>query len=333
MTEIVAHFTNGNVPLESPTGPPTIRIRRTDTQALVVTNDPMTELGDGGYVYTFAADAALVYGARADALVGQTTPGERYVFGAFSGEDSLAVIVDAFWDEPRAGHTTPATYGVDTGDAPMRGTDGANTTVPLAAATDQAEHDQTQTDIAGLNDLAVTDILSDSVAFQGADIAAILVDTDATIPGLIAGLNDIDQAGVQAALTAQGYTVGRAALLDNLDAAISGVAAGVWAVSTTGNQAAGTFGKALTALFGNNTRTKLFFATAAISTGGREVPQDGISHMEVAVRDAGGAFPGSSYFVVFGYEATDDDTDQPRVSNTSGTAPTDGTFTSTEFPT
>lgn len=58
-----------------------------------------------------------------------------------------------------------------------------NSVVPLAAATDQAEHDATQ--------------------------------------ALIAALNDLDQAGVQAALTAQGYTAARAPGLDNLDAAVS----------------------------------------------------------------------------------------------------------------
>lgn len=42
-----------------------------------------------------------------------------------------------------------------------------------------------------------------------------------TTQGVIAALNDLDQAGVQAALTAQGYTSGRALLLDLLDVAIS----------------------------------------------------------------------------------------------------------------
>jgi len=42
---------------------------------------------------------------------------------------------------------------------------------------------------------------------------------------LIAALNDLDQAGVQAALTAQGYTAGRAAALDNLDDAVTSRAA------------------------------------------------------------------------------------------------------------
>jgi len=84
-------------------------------------------------------------------------------------------------------------------------------------------------------------ILSDSTPFDGADIAAILADTDAIDTRLpsdpadeslqqaahaatqaaIAALNDLSQADVQSAMTAQGYTSVRAALLDFLDAAIS----------------------------------------------------------------------------------------------------------------
>ena len=60
-----------------------------------------------------------------------------------------------------------------------------NSVVPMAAATSQTEHDATQ--------------------------------------AAIAGLNDIDQADVQAALTAQGYTVARAGNLDFLDLAISAI--------------------------------------------------------------------------------------------------------------
>lgn len=44
-----------------------------------------------------------------------------------------------------------------------------------------------------------------------------------SITAAIAALNDLSQADVQAAMTAQGYTVARAALLDNLDVAVSAV--------------------------------------------------------------------------------------------------------------
>lgn len=47
----------------------------------------------------------------------------------------------------------------------------------------------------------------------------------------IASLNDLDSAGVQIALTTQGYTVARAALLSNLDAAISTVIAAIAALN------------------------------------------------------------------------------------------------------
>ena len=53
--------------------------------------------------------------------------------------------------------------------------------------------------------------LLDNLSNLDAAISAVLT--------AIAGLNDLSQADVQAALTAQGYTAIRAALLDNLDAA------------------------------------------------------------------------------------------------------------------
>ncbi len=318
MAELVAHFTNANVPLVSPGTAPTINVWRIDTGALVVTDANMAEIGGGNFNFMFAPVSNLEYAIRADGdplAAGQVSVGERYVFGSLSGSiqdafDNLDVPVstrstqaqilsdaspfqgadiaailadtsttlpasiaalptaaqnaDATWDEARAGHSGAGSYGEFTGDAAMRGTDGANTVTPLAAATDQAEHDQTQSDIAALNDLS---------------------------------------------------------------------ADGVWNESTATHEGAGTFGKAVTRLHEELNRTKLFFATAAISTGGRDVPINAMSHMEVQIRDDGGSFPGTNYFVVFGYEPGDSATDQPRSSNTAAVAPTDGTFTSTPYPT
>jgi len=85
---IIASFTDEGVPLTSPSNTPTIRIRRTDTGALVVTDSAMTELGDGNYKYDFSPSATLQYSIRADGdptAAGQTTAEERYVFGALSG--------------------------------------------------------------------------------------------------------------------------------------------------------------------------------------------------------------------------------------------------------
>ncbi len=313
--------------------------------------------GDATMRGTDGANTTVPLAAAADQAEHDATQSD---IAALNDLDAVGVE-DAVWDAARASHTDAGSFGLDTGDAPMRGTDGANTTVPLAAATDQAEHDQTQTDIAALNDptaAVVADAVWDELraahttsasygeftgdaAMRGTDGANTVVPlAAATDQGEhdqtqtdIGALNDLSQADVQTALTAQGYTVARAALLDNLDAAISGVAAAVWALTTTGNQLAGSFGKALTRLFGADTRTKLFFAVSAISTVGREVPTNAVSHMEVQVRDDGGAYPGGSYFVVFGYNVGDSATDPPRSSNTEAAAPTDGTFTSTEFPT
>jgi hypothetical protein len=53
----------------------------------------------------------------------------------------------------------------------------------------------------------------------------------ATTQAAIAALNDLSQADVQSALTAQGYTSVRAALLDNLDASISSVVAAIGALN------------------------------------------------------------------------------------------------------
>lgn len=156
---VTAFFTNSSDPLTSPSNVPTIRIRRVDTQVLVVTDAVMTEQGDGLYSYDFTATDGLEYVFRADGdptAAGQVTEQERYVAGSFSGTTEARVETD---------------------------------------------------------------------------IPAILVDTDTTIPALISGLNDLDQAGVQAALTAQGYTVARAGNLDDLDASISSVLAAIAALN------------------------------------------------------------------------------------------------------
>lgn len=89
MVELVAKFTNNGVPLISPSNTPTVRIRRTDTGALVVTDAAMTELGDGFYRYDFtSADELLDYSARADGdptAAGQTTDAERYAWAVIPG--------------------------------------------------------------------------------------------------------------------------------------------------------------------------------------------------------------------------------------------------------
>lgn len=73
------------VPLVAPVTVPTIRIRRNDTQALVVTDVAMTEIGDGNFVYDFNPPVdGIEYSARADGdplTAGQVPTNQRFVYG------------------------------------------------------------------------------------------------------------------------------------------------------------------------------------------------------------------------------------------------------------
>ncbi len=88
MAVLVAFFmASVDTPLTSPGTVPTIRIRRTDTQALVITDANMTETGDGNYHYDFTPVVGLEYTIRADgdpAAASQTMSGGRYAFGELS---------------------------------------------------------------------------------------------------------------------------------------------------------------------------------------------------------------------------------------------------------
>jgi len=105
MPKITAYFESAvDTPMTAPTTAPRIRIRREDTQVLVVTDASMTEIGDGLYRYDFAEDAALEYTFRCDGdplAAGQTSTGGRYTNGSFSGvtearleTDIPAILVD-----------------------------------------------------------------------------------------------------------------------------------------------------------------------------------------------------------------------------------------------
>jgi hypothetical protein len=73
------------VPLVGPANVPTIRIRRSDTGALVVTDAAMTEVGDGNFQFRYTpAVEGIEYVARADGdptAVTQVPPGIRYQSG------------------------------------------------------------------------------------------------------------------------------------------------------------------------------------------------------------------------------------------------------------
>lgn len=84
---IVSFFTNDGVP---ETGlSPTIRIRNASTGALVVTDEAMTEVGDGFYRYDFTGyDAQIDYTIRSDGGV-SLADAERYVYGSNQLADEI----------------------------------------------------------------------------------------------------------------------------------------------------------------------------------------------------------------------------------------------------
>ena len=375
MTAIVAHFTNNAVPLTSPGNVPTIRIRRTDTGALVVTDAAMTELGDGEFRYDFSPTDGIEYSIRADGdptAAGQVTASERYQWGVLSGTDVARLETDIPAILVDTGTTIPAQLTAefaalnDLSQADVQAALTAQGYTSVRASLLDNLDAAISTSVAsilaaisGLNDISTADVQAAITAQGYTSVRAVLLDNlDAAIStsvtsilAAIAGLNDLSQADVQAALTAQGYTSVRAVLLDNLDAAIStsvtsilaaisalndptsaAIASAVLDEALSAHTTSGSLGQGVARLFGGNTRTKLYFATAAIATATRTVPNGGVSHMEVSVRNEGGVFPGSVYFVVFNYDPSDTSTSAPRSSTVVTTAPVDGSFSSTEFP-
>lgn len=92
MSRISAYFAKNGVPLTSPAAAPTIRIRRQDTGALVVSGLAMTEVGDGIFSYSFTELPGVDYSFRCDGdpgASGQTTAQERYSVGGFTGLEDL----------------------------------------------------------------------------------------------------------------------------------------------------------------------------------------------------------------------------------------------------
>jgi len=237
MPRISALFTNNGVPVTTPANTPTIRIRRQDTQALVVTDAAMTEQGDGLFTYDFSEDPTLEYVFRCDGdptAAGQTTVYERYVSGSFSGitetrieTDIPAILVDTDTTIPGL---IAALNDLSVSDI-LTAVLGSGESVDVALSRlDNIDTSVTTTipnAIAALNDISVADILAALLTSgETLDVALsrldnIDADVATNIPALIAALNDLSIADVQTALTNQGYTAGRAPNLDNLNAAIT----------------------------------------------------------------------------------------------------------------
>lgn len=104
---VTTFFTNNGVPATGLS--PTIRIWDIDTNMLVVTDDNMTEIGDGFYKYNYMGyDPLKDYVIRADG--GASLPdAERYTVG--TSDLSKEELADSIWEEPFADHNTLGTMG------------------------------------------------------------------------------------------------------------------------------------------------------------------------------------------------------------------------------
>jgi len=151
MAELTAFVTNAGVPLVAPVTAPTIEVRRNDTQAIVQAAIAMTDQGNGLWTFTFAIAVTTVdYTFQVDAdplAAGQVTSRERFLGGSFGGDvDLIDSRIDA--DISSRNAVTPLAAATDQAEHDATQAAIAAQVVPLDAATDQAEHDATQAAIA-----------------------------------------------------------------------------------------------------------------------------------------------------------------------------------------
>ncbi len=90
MTDITVTLTLNGQLVNGVTDTPVIDIRRVDTGAFVVTNDPMVDTGSNGlYTYNFVPTAGLNYHFLIDADLNQTNQVDvRYHDGSFDNEQN-----------------------------------------------------------------------------------------------------------------------------------------------------------------------------------------------------------------------------------------------------
>ncbi|MCP5016114.1 MAG: hypothetical protein GY938_12715 [Ketobacter sp.] len=223
------------------------------------------------------ADHSGTSGSTAEALAAAGGAGDPWITalpGSYTGSQAGKMLSDVLGD---TGTTLPAqisalndfdpatdtvanvtTVGTTTTTTDMRGTDGANTTVPLAAAASQTEHDATQATLGGLNDVAATDIVSNGAitTLAGAVVNVDTVDVTTTnadmvgtdnaateakqdiidanvdaIPALIAALNDLSTTDIETITIETGYTLKEA--LQLIGAAVAGKLSGAATTTNT----------------------------------------------------------------------------------------------------
>ena len=101
-------------------------------------------------------------------------------------EFNARTLVAAAYFDPAADTVANVTLvATTTTNTDMRGTDGANTVVPMLGTLSQTEHDATQSTLTGLNNVAATDIVSNGAitTLAGAVVNVDLVDTLTTYTG------------------------------------------------------------------------------------------------------------------------------------------------------
>ncbi len=104
--KITTFFTDNGAPKTGLSA--TIRIRNLATNALVVTNAAMTEVGDGFYSYDFTSyDEDDEYAIRCDGSATLTSDGERYTY---AGNESY---VEDIWDAQVVDHQVPGSMGYE----------------------------------------------------------------------------------------------------------------------------------------------------------------------------------------------------------------------------
>jgi hypothetical protein len=259
------------------------------------------------------SDATPFQGANVAAILTDTAAMQPTVATNLNATiTSRAVAGDAM--DLVAGAVDAAAVATDAIDADALAADAASeiaTAVgaPTAAAVADAVWDEATAGhvAAGSTAVALTDVLADTAAMQPT-IATNLNATISSVNTAIAALNDPTALAIAAAVA--GFDLSTELTAGSLSAGIA-------------------------RLYGGNTRTRVYFATSAISNANRVVPAGAISHMEVNVRDEGGAFAGTeTYFVVFSYTATATSSDAPAASTRTDAAPADGTFDAVvAFPT
>lgn len=229
-------FTNTGAPATGLSA--TIRIWEVDagSHTIVVTDDPMVEIGDGFYKYDFNVgagfDATKEYVVRSDGS-NALPAGERYSSGKLAVDSSnLSIaaqdsLVDAVWDEDTASHQTAGSTGeaiTQIGSATITAGDIAN----IADAVwdeDTASH---QT--AGSTGEAVTQTGSATIsAGDIADIADAVWDEDASTHQSFGSTGAAQTADCDLSASSQ------ATLVD-----------AVWDEDTTAHQTAGSTGEAVT---------------------------------------------------------------------------------------